>query len=355
MRLQSAQHRFRSFLLVVLLLVGLWAAAWGTASLLAPRLIGEAIAGLEAQLHGTGVQLGDLSVSAIRISPWLLGVELRGLRARLDLDPYDRINLSSEVLIDALELRLTDPLKLRGRLRAQGVEVRLDPSDRPTALPFDRFANANATLGNLPLAHPRETADAIRTKLRELFIENQATGDVDFNGDVSLDVDGAEFIAHLYTERDQDRFRLRFRASDIQRISDAKGLGLAPEQVEIVSDYPLRTPVIMLLTDQARDLAQHYAPDDVWLQDAHRHVTWSFLLTRAFGPEFATKATDAQEMRPGNTPNERAMDYHNNAIGRRLVAEGVALSALPQRVREDPDIIRHPDKVDEFGESRLLR
>ena len=111
----------------------------------------------------------------------------------------------------------------------------------------------------------------------------------------------------------------------------------------------------MLLTDQARDQSRHYEPADVWLQDALRHVIWSFLLTRSFGPEFAVKVTDAQEMRPGNTPNERAMDYHNNAIGRRLVADGVALAALPRRVREDPDIIRHPDKVDGFGAHRLLR
>ena len=132
-------------------------------------------------------------------------------------------------------------------------------------------------------------------------------------------------------------------------------MGLAPEQVEIVSLYPVRVPVIMLVTDRALDLARRHEPDDFWLRDAHRHVTWSYLLTRHFGPEFAATVTDAQEMRPGNTPNERAMDFHNNAIGRRLFAEEVGLGALPRRVREDPDIIRHPDEVPEFGEERLLR
>jgi hypothetical protein len=65
--------------------------------------------------------------------------------------------------------------------------------------------------------------------------------------------------------------------------------------------------------------------------------------------------TDAQEMRPGNTPEERIMDFHNNAIGRKLFAAGVALETLAQQVRENPDMIRHPDQVDEFGEQRLLR
>jgi hypothetical protein len=49
------------------------------------------------------------------------------------------------------------------------------------------------------------------------------------------------------------------------------------------------------------------------------------------------------------------MDYHNNAIGRRFVGENVTLAALPDRVRSDPDVIRHPDEVEHFGEQRLLR
>ena len=345
----------RRFLFVGLILVGLWAALWGVASLLAPRLIGQALPSLAAQLEGTGIRVADLSVSAVRVSPWLLGVELRGLQASLDLNLRDQIDLRSRGLIEVLELDVTHLIGLRGRIRAEGVAVRLDSSDRPTALPFDQFANASALIGDLPLANPRRVADVLRTKLRELFLENQAVGDVDFNGDVTLDVDGSRFVAHLYTDRDGDRFRLRFRASDIQRISDAKALELVPEQVEIVSAYPLRAPVIMLLTDRARDQSRQFAPDDVWLQDAFRHVIWSFLLTRSFGPEFAAKVTDAQEKRPGNTPNERAMDFHNNAIGRRLVADGFVLAALPQLVREDPDIIRHPDEVDGFGKHRLLR
>jgi hypothetical protein len=73
-----------------------------------------------------------------------------------------------------------------------------------------------------------------------------------------------------------------------------------------------------MLTDQARTLATEYAPDDVWLQDAMRHVTWSFLLTRAFGPTFATMVTDAQELRPGNNPDERAMRHPPPGGGRAL-------------------------------------
>jgi hypothetical protein len=79
------------------------------------------------------------------------------------------------------------------------------------------------------------------------------------------------------------------------------------------------------------------------------------LIPQGFGDLCASSVTNAQEMRLGNTPNERAMDFHNNAIGRRLFAEGEKLEALPQRVRQDPDIIRYPGDVKSFGEQLLLR
>jgi hypothetical protein len=355
MRRQPSRPRLRGVVLIFVLMVAFWALAQGSASVLAPRLAERLIPKFEAQLGQVGIGLSDVSFSAIRISPWLNGLELRGLEARLDLNPRDRIRLRSEVAIDTVDVRLTSPFTLRGSVRATGLEVALDPSDRLPGLPFERFGNAHLAIGNIPLANPRHAAEAIRTKLKALFLGNTAVGDVVFSGDVKIDVDVLDLVAHLYTEQFGDGFRLRFRESDIQEISDRKRMGLAPEQVEIVSLYPLRAPVILLLTDQARNLAGTYEPDDVWLQDAHRHVTWSFLLTRSFGPSFASAVTDAQEMRPGNTPNERAMDFHNNAIGRKLYADGIVPAALPRRIREDPGIIRHPDEVDSFGEDRLLR
>jgi hypothetical protein len=49
------------------------------------------------------------------------------------------------------------------------------------------------------------------------------------------------------------------------------------------------------------------------------------------------------------------MDFQDNAIGRRFAAENVPLDALPDRVRSDRDVIRHPDEVARFGKDRLLR
>jgi hypothetical protein len=328
---------------------------WSLTSALVPWLAREALPTLQARLEPIGIELGDIAISGLRISPWLNGLVLSDLQARLDLKPRDRIQLRSRLEIATLEVRLTRPFGLRGAVQATGLEVRLDPSDRPPQLPFDRLSNARLTIGDLPLGDPRQAANAIRDKLQALFSENQAIGEVEFSGEVILDIEGVAQAANLYTERVGETFRLRFREDDIRAIAQARGMDLVPEQIEIISLYPLRAPVILALTDQARALATQHAPDDVWLQDAMRHVIWSFLLTRTFGPAFATTVTDAQELRPGNTPNERAMDFHNNAIGRQFVSENFPLAALPRRVRSDPDVIRHPEEVEHFGEDRLLR
>lgn len=355
MRRWSTATRTQRVLIGLLGVASFWALAWILASALAPSLARQALPKVQARLASLGIVLDDVSYTGLRVSPRLNGLALSGLRTRLDLSPRDSIRLGSQLEIATFEVRLGNPFGLRGSVQAAGMEVRLDPSDRPRQLPFDRFTNARLAIGDLPLGDARQAAADLRETLKSLFFENRAVGDVEFSGEVVIVVDDFEQVAQLYTERDGEHFKLRLRADDIRAIAQAKGLDLVAEQIEIVSHYPLRAPVLLTLTDQARDLGRQHAPGDVWLEDAMRHVIWSFLLTRTFGPEFATAVTDAQELRPGNSDDERAMDFHNNAIGRRLVADDVPFSALPDRVRADPDIIRHPDEVARFGADRLLR
>ncbi|WP_200389205.1 DUF6973 domain-containing protein [Thiocapsa imhoffii] len=339
----------------VLLLMTLWGSLWGGASMLAPSLIERAVPVVQARLEQAGVGIDDLLVSSIQISPWLTAIELHDLAVRIDLTHRDQRTWSLEVEISRLDLQLTRLLERRGDVQVSGMALQfIEPNPLPD-LPFDRFTNAELRVTGLPLADPGQTAEVFRHKLKELFFENKALGDVRFSGDVTLRIDEDEMVAHLYSEPVGEGFRLRFRESDIRDISESKGLALVPEQIEIVSLYPLRAPVILVLTDQARALAKRHEPNDVWLRDALRHVAWSYSLTQTFGPDFAILVTDAQEMRPGNTPDERTMDFHNNAVGRHFAAAQIPFGSLPMRVREDPEIIRHPDEVAHFGADRLLR
>jgi len=338
-------------LLIVLIgLAAVWAALWGGASALAPGVVRHTMP--ELLMHHLGIGLTDVSFSSVHISPWLNRVEVRDFHARIDLNPRDGFPLRSSVDTRTIDVRLRDPFALRGSVHVTGIDVRLDTSDLPRWLPFDGFSNGDLVIMDLPLGQPRRAAREILEGFEELMAENEAEGDVQFNGEVTLKVEGVESIARLYAERRGERFSLRFQDSDIGALAEKLKLNLAPEQLKIVSLYPLRVPAIFLITVQARNRSERYEPRNAWLRDAHRHVTWSFLLTKHFGPEFAMTVTDAQEMKPGNSPEERAMDVQNNAMGRLLFAEGETLNALPRLVREHPDIIRHPGRVNPFAESR---
>lgn len=352
---QSRRRLRRIVLITLIVLLTLWAVLWGGASLLAPSLVRRAVPAVVRQMEQRGIGLSGVTFARSWVSPWLNGMGFGDFHARFDLHADDESKLQSVLDVKEVDAWVSNPFTMRGSLRAEGMEIRLGAADLPGSMPFDRFTNGTISITDLPLADPRLAAKELREGLRELFIENHAVGDVEFSGDVMLKVEDVKVAAHMYTERKDDLFRLRFRAEDVKEFAEKMDVELADEQVEIVSLYPLRVPSLIELTDRARDRANEHEPDDEWLRDAHRHVTWSFLLTEKFGEEFAQTVTDAHEKHPGNSPNERAMDFHNNAVGRKWFASGVTLDALPDRVRQDPDVIRHPRQVKEFGAERLQR
>jgi hypothetical protein len=224
-------------------------------------------------------------------------------------------------------------------------EISFHEADRPQRLPFDRLTNARGHIDDLPLLSPRAAAREIYDGLEELFLENSQVRRFEFSGEVVMRVQDLRLPARLYTERQGDYFRLRFSKDDVQDLVEAADVDLSPDQIDIISLFPLRIPSMIETTREARSLSLRSFPDETWLRDALRHISWSYLLAQEFGSDFAQEVTDAQETKPGNTPDERAMDYHNNAVGRRFAASNVALSDLPQLVRSHPDVIRHPGEV----------
>jgi hypothetical protein len=186
MRSQLSKRRTHRLLILLLLVGSLWALAWSLTSALAPRLARKSLPAFQARLEPIGIGLGDVAFSGLRISPWLNGLVLSDLQARLDLKPRDQIQLRSQLDIATLAVRLTHPFSLRGAVQATGLEVRLDPSDRSQRLPFDRLSNAHLAIGDLPLGDPRQAANAVREKLQALFSENVAIGEVEFSGEVIL-------------------------------------------------------------------------------------------------------------------------------------------------------------------------
>jgi hypothetical protein len=326
-------------------LLAFWLALWSLASFAVPKLADRVLAYAIPRIQQAGITVDSLDYGSIRLSPSLTHASAAGVSAAFDLSPTDDIKLSSTFHAQEVSVRLANPVGMRGHLSIENFEVSFHEADRPRRLPFDRLTNAYLHIEELPLVSPRTAMLEILAGLEELFLENALVGNFEFSGDVVMRAQNVTLPARLYTERQDDHFRLRLSKADVRILVEAAEVDLSEEQIDIVSLYPVRLPSLIEITRQARSLSKESYPRDTWLRDALRHVSWSYLLTREFGPEFAKEVTDAQETKVGNTPDERSMDYHNNAVGRRLAGHGTLLTELPRLVRSHPDIIRHPREV----------
>ena len=338
-------------LLVVLLVC--WLALWGLASFAVPKLADAMLAYAMPTVQRAGIAVDSLNFRDITVSPTLTRASAHQVSAAFGLSPTDNVTLSSTFKAQEISVRLARPTRMRGDLTIENFEISFHETDRPRRLFFDRLTDAYVHIEELPLLSPRSAMLEIFTGFEELFNNNTLLGSFEFRGQAMIRIQDLTMPAELYTERQGDHSRLRFLKADIESLAAAAEIDLSEEQIEICSLFPLRVPSLIEITRQARRLSTQHYSGDRWLQDALRHVAWSYLLTREFGPEFAREVTDAQEAKPGNTPDERSMDFHNNAVGRRFAASDIRLADLPTLIETHPGVIRHPDDVGSHTE--LLR
>jgi hypothetical protein len=349
------RRRWPRWLLIGLGVVGFVViGVWLTLAWRIDGMVAHAVPRLVSAAGEAGVRLEHVEVGPVSLAP-PFRVIVDGVRANVRFGPPNRGQPSSTFEAAEVAVRLTDLATLSGRLAVEDFNLTLAEADLPDGLPFDRFRDGHFESGVLPLVRPRLATQRVLDGLEELFLDNQTRSGFDFEGTVVVRADGVSSEARLFTEPLRgERARLRFDPADVRKVAGAAGVELSPDAVQVVSLYPLRVPALIKLTEGAKQQAAALKRTDPdFPEDAFRHLLWSFTLTQTFGPEFAKLVTDAQETRPGNTADERAMDYHNNALGRQLVEAGVEEDALFTLVRDDPQVIRAPDEVDQH--KALLR
>ena len=340
---------------VILILLLSWLGVWGVASVAAPIIAKVVVKKVQAKAKSMGVEIDHIEYDRPKISPWFHKVSVQNVSVDFDLVSGDKHQLSSSFHCDKVQVRLEDLFKLRGRVLVHNFETLFHESDVPKDILFDSFTEGNVMLSDISLLKPRQAVHDLLKSLTTLFHDNVTTGKFVFSGKVQIKVNEQNVPARIYTESRGDEFRLRFSDEDIRGVAKEMKVSLSDEQVAMVSYFPLRVPLIALITSRARAISLRYYAGDHWKQDALRHTMWSFMLTEAFGPEFAHFATDAQESKPGNTHYERLMDYNNNAVGRAYVAEKVKFELIPGLLLKDPRIVLSPKDAESRGEGRLLK
>jgi hypothetical protein len=166
-------------------------------------------------------------------------------------------------------------------------------------------------------------------------------------GRVEFSVGRRWHSALLFTLVSREGTRLVLNRDDVALIGAEYDQPLTEAEVDLVALYPLRAPVLLRIKQFASaESARFSRSDPDTPRDAYRHVLWSYLLTREFGPEFARQVTDAHEIGATYETGEadREMDLANNALGRRYAAEGVAESDLLGRIATDPAVVRAPPR-----------
>lgn len=120
---------------------------------------------------------------------------------------------------------------------------------------------------------------------------------------------------------------------------------LTATEIDLVARHPHRAAALLRISEQAQRAASALRRRDrSFPYDAYRHIYWSWLLTRRFGPDFSEQVTDAHEIGATYESGEdnRRMDQHNNALGRAWAMAGVPESELLERVLTDPAVMREP-------------
>jgi hypothetical protein len=196
------------------------------------------------------------------------------------------------------------------------------------------------------MKNPEESAREILQEIKLLFSNNKTTLDIEMYMDVLLGIDDKETNVGLFTERSENLTYLRLNPADILDAARSVELDLTEKEAEIIADFPSKVPAMIKITRDAKRLSNYEKNlDSSFPEDAYRHVYWSYHLTREFGPELAKEIADAHETAPGNTKNERLMDFHNNEFGRTLAKEVLSETEMKNLVLKSKDVIRSADEI----------
>ncbi len=112
------------------------------------------------------------------------------------------------------------------------------------------------------------------------------------------------------------------------------------EEISFIATQPLKTPRLLQIKYEAEQTAKAMSTDNLY-KDTYQYITWSYLLTKEFGTEFAKKVTDTHKKdRSGERKNEKEMDIINAEIGREYANNGVSLVSLKRTIDKDSRVIK---------------
>ena len=332
-------------------LLGLLLVAYLTANWLLDSYSREALPALAQRAERQGVVISDpqfahARIAGVRTARW---TDLAGQLQFSHSDAFDP-DQTFEVHVGQADLWLLGG----GQATLEARDISVDSTDTSAEEPG---APANAPTQReqiraerfrcqfeLDLFHPLPSLEQTLPELMRLLQAGATQMPVETEGTLEFTLKNTPVKARIRVDQIEGGQALVIVPEDLRPISKLFDEALTEAETELIATYPLRVAKLLRIKDDAETTSEAAKRrDDQVPQDAYRHVLWSFLLTRQYGAPFAERVTDAHEQGDtGNTPAEREMDLHNNAIGRRWAEQDLRRKQILERVLSDPDVIGEP-------------
>ena len=330
------------FLLVISLI------AYFSANYVLKKIAIKAVAELKPRLEQKGIIIENFSYSNVLLNSYnSCAIKNFDLDFHLNRKMYGKESFIAHFEARSITVRFADFNNPSFFFTFNDFSLFVEPEENSEKKPFGKLENGYLK-SRIPiyLKDPEESAREILAEVKTLFKENKTPIDLEIEVDVLLGIDDKEVKVGLFTERETSITHLKFNDKDILKAAKDFDLDLAEKEAEIIANYPSKVPVMIKITRDAKKLSNNEkSKNRSFPEDAYRHIYWSYHLTEEFGPDLAKEITDAHETVPGNTENERKMDYHNNKIGRKYADETISLDELRIRVLNSNEVIRHPNDV----------
>ncbi len=189
--------------------------------------------------------------------------------------------------------------------------------------------------------HAREQIRRILQNVILFFQQGRSNMPLTFSGISTFNIAKEAVSTRLTTERIGREYMLVLNRETLIVISRILEEELTDSEVDLFARNPFRAPQLLRIRNDAQLTAKlEHARNPSVPEDSFRHVLWSYLLTRAYGPQFAEKTTDAHELGAiDNTEAERRKDKINNAIGRQYALEHRSREDILSLLMTDPKVI----------------
>jgi hypothetical protein len=339
----------RKFIFLFLILIALLGVIFFSADTILEKISLKSLNHLNKKAAESGIIFSRMHFKDVRLHPidtvtWR-DFSAQGYRKKDD-------NASKQFFtfhIDEIILRLESFSENTLTLLMKGITVEPHSNEAPSPLMkvshTPRLENGEFRMKfRLNYFSPSNAREQIRLILQNaisFFQQGRSNMPLFFSGISTFNIAKEAVSTRMTTERIGKEYILVLNRETLIVISRILEEELTDSEVDLFARNPFRAPQLLRIRNDAQLTAKlEHARNPLVPEDSFRHVLWSYLLTRAYGPKFAEKATDAHELgATDNTEAERHKDKVNNAVGREYALENRSREDILSLLKTDPKVI----------------